>query len=265
MSVEPSSDVIVFAFGSTDFVLKKISDLMPKRSNSGDCPFRHRLQRVQPPDRIGVGDLGLVEHAFAGEEIAQHEGNLQRRDRAFMRNIDVDDDLTALEVRQRVTHLAGAIEIIEPMGALGHTGDIVRPDARAGGDDQEVVVVGLAGLRRDRLFVSVDVRGRIDHEADPAVEHFALVAEQLRLAHAPERDVEQAGLIHVGIGSPQHRQRDAARRQFFAQLPAQSVGDDGAGETAADNKNFLRHLLPPLVSGPRRIEPDFALFSGPAS
>ena len=119
-----------------------------------------------------------------------------------MRYIDVDDDLAALEVRQRVAHLARTFEIIEPMGALGHSRDIVRPDARARGDHQEVVIVGFAGLRRDRFFVDINALGRIDDEPHPAIEHLALVAEQLRLTHTPERDVEQAGLIHMGIGSP---------------------------------------------------------------
>ena len=67
----PSSEVIVFAFGSTDLVLKKVSDLMPWRWNSGEAHLGDRLERVQATDRIGVGDFGLVEQPFAGKEVTQ--------------------------------------------------------------------------------------------------------------------------------------------------------------------------------------------------
>ncbi len=234
------------ALASTDLVLKKVSDLMPALLERGHRPVRHRLERMQAPDRIGVGDLAFVEQSLAGEMISQHQGDFERRHRAFVRCVDVDDDLAAFERGERVAHLARAFEVVEPVSALGHAGDIVRADAGPGGDDQEVVGVGLAQLRDDRLLVDVDVLGRVDDVGNAAVQHLALVAEKLGFTHLAERHVQQTGLVHVLVGRADHGDGHAARGKLLAQLPAQSVGDDGAGETASDDENLLGHycLLP---------------------
>ncbi len=162
---------------------------------------------MQSPDWIGVRDLALVEDALGGEKIAQHESDFERRHRALVRRVDIDDDLAALEIAQRVTHLSSAIEVIESMRALGHPGYGVRANSRTGRDHEKIVSVTLAGLGQDRLLVGVDVLGRIDEIGHTTVQHLALIAEQLRFAHSAERHVKNA-LPH---SLQDHTDRDAVR------------------------------------------------------
>lgn len=78
-------------------------------------------------------------------------------------------------------------------------------------------------------------------EGDAAVQHLALVAEQLGFAHTAERHVEQAGLVHVGVGRAQHGDGDTAGTHFLVKLAAQAVRHDRAGKPPADNQDFLCH------------------------
>jgi len=76
---------------------------------------------------------------------------------------------------------------------------------------------------------------------DPAVENLALVAEQLLFAKLAERNVQQARLIHVLVAGAEHGDGHAAVPELVAQLTADAVGNDGAGEAAAHNDDILTH------------------------
>jgi hypothetical protein len=79
----------------------------------------------------------------------------------------------------------------------------------------------------------------IDEIGYPAVEHRALIAEQLDLAHLAEWNIQQARLVQVLIGGSQHGDADIATSQLFAEVPAQSIADDGTRHASANDQYFL--------------------------
>ena len=163
-----------------------------------------------------------------------------------MRHVDVYDDLSALKIVERIAHLAGAIEVVEPVPSLDHAWNCLRLDARAGGDDKIVICEGLARLRLYAFGLDVDMLGRIDEERDALVEDLALIPVELRFANFAEGHIEQARLIHVFVAGAEHGDLDGTGAELRTDLPAKPIGNNCSGHSSADDQDLLCHAVLPL-------------------
>jgi hypothetical protein len=140
---------------------------------------------VQPPDRVGVRDLELIGEPSLLQMLVEHQRDFQRRDRAFVRDIDVDDDLAALKRVDRVAQLASRLKLVELVRALREPRDHLRRDVGPRRDDEEIVLIRFARLAPHDVFFDIDAFGRVEDEIDPAVEDRPLVAAQFGPEAAP--------------------------------------------------------------------------------
>ena len=132
-------------------------------------------------------------------------------------------------------HADGALLRVKSLRTFAQAGHFLRHDACTGGDDENIVFVGLAALGLDLVPVEVELGDRVHVKIDARLEQARLISIELVRRHLPEGDIQQARLIHVPVGSRQHREPDLAGTNLAGKPPREIVGQNGAARATTDD------------------------------
>ena len=169
------------------------------------------------------------------------EAELERRDRALDRHVDeVHDEPAAVEVLERRGQRGRALEAVEREDRLvparaGHALGLLREQAGAGGDDEDVVVEHRAVGEVDGTIAGLDPVDLGADEPDALVQLGAARPDDGVRVGKPERDEEQPGLVDVAVVLV-----DDGDRGVIAEEPAEPVGDERPAGAPAEDDDAVR-------------------------
>ena len=186
--------------------------------------------------RRRIGDLDLVAQALLVEKPVGQEEELQRCNRALDGHLDdVEHDAAALPGAQMLVEGVGAVDGVEvedrlaPL-VLGQARGLLRHDARAGGDDQEVVGQNSPFLLEQHpVVVWLDHVDFGDDQLHAARHRVTAGPHHVVLAVDPERDKQEAGLVVVDLRLIHDRDLPFVEVELVREL----VGDNRAGGAGA--------------------------------
>jgi hypothetical protein len=208
-------------------------------------------QIAQRLGRLGLGEgaverrdqhqLDPVAHPALGEVGVGQERELERRHGALDGHLgDVDDEPAPVEALERAGQRGGAVERVEVEGGLaparaGEAGQLLGGDARAGGDDEHVVVERAAVLEEHAVGGGVDAVERRDDELGLGRQDRPAGAHQLARRGLAEGHEEQPRLVDVVVVLVDHRHAPLGG----VQRADEAVGHGGpTGAGAEDDEAF---------------------------